>query len=92
MPPKKVSQDEWAQLIAKGVNRHELEQSLGLEYRLRYLRKHVTVPIVIGLAAILVYVLFYGFAALIKDFLSWTIGITVVTTALAIFGPPIRRR
>jgi len=92
MPSRKVSQEEWAKIVAQGKWRRALERELGWESRFGYLRRHVTVPIVIGVAAILLYLVLYGASSFLKDFLSWVIGITVVTTLLALFGTPLRRR
>ena len=86
MAAQKVSQQEWAELIAKRMSQYEEERGLDWDRQVRYLRRHITYPIIIGLAAIVIYWYFYGGSLLLKDILSWVIGITVVTTMLAIFG------
>lgn len=80
-----MKRKEWAEMIERGMRRHEQQQAVEQNRRMRDLRKYIPIPIVLGLLASILYVLLWGWETFLQDFLSWVIGITIVTTVLALF-------
>ena len=87
--PNKLSGKEWAELVERGLKRHEFDLA---HQRERLLRHYLPIPIAIGVAACGLYILLWGWESWFKTFLSWTIGVTIVTALVAIFARPGRRR
>lgn len=82
-----MSKEEWAAMIERGIRRHELARARSRRKVLRHLRHFLPVPILIGLVASVLYVRVWGWASFLQALLSWVVGITLVTTLLAIFVP-----
>jgi len=47
------------------------------------IRQYISFPIIIGIVASIIYFNMFGFNMYVKDLLSWTIGITIVSVVLA---------
>lgn len=87
-----LSQKEWAMQIEQGMRRHDMKQQREQERRFDHLRHYLPIPIVIGIIACFLFIWLYGWRSFLEVFLSWVIGITIVTTVIALFGRKRRRR
>ena len=64
---------------------HQSRISENFRERLFYYTEYLPIPILIGLIAAYILYYFYGPKVLIQALLSWTIGITLVTTMVGSF-------
>jgi hypothetical protein len=83
---RKVSPEQWAYEISRAsqlrnVQRHKARQ-LKFRYYDTFLSKLMPVPIIVGLAAIVLIVHFYGWMDLGKLALSWIVSVTLISTVV----------
>ena len=84
----KLSGKEWAEVIERGLKRHEFDIA---RQRERLLWHYLPIPIAIGILACIIYILYWGWESWFQTFLSWIIGVTIVTAVVATFTRQRRR-
>lgn len=82
----KLDKKEWQAQIRKTIHEeHQREEKIAQrkakEAAHKY-KKYLPVPIVIGIIACIIMYKEYGIEQLIETILSWTIGITIITTII----------
>ena len=79
----KLNQAQWARLIEQRMKRYELEQHLERKNQWKKIRKYLSVPILIGIGAIWLYIVLFGWEWMMKGILNGIISATLIATILA---------
>jgi hypothetical protein len=83
---RKVSPEQWAYEINRAAHvrmmQKEKARKLKFHYYEEYLSKLMPLPILIGGAAILLIIHFYGWQDLGKLALSWLVSVTIISTII----------
>ena len=82
---KILTMKEWHSLVRQSKDNriYKTEKKKEWKHFTHLFRVLTPIPIVIGLTAAIITWKFYGPSELTKIFLSWTIGITLITTVIA---------
>jgi hypothetical protein len=84
MAVTKITRKQWAQMIERGMRKHEFLSARGrLERFWRYMNKHKAASLALGLVAITIYVNLWGVKELFKTAVTYTIIITLLATLVA---------
>lgn len=79
----KLSKQEWAFFIEKGLRRHIHRQKYNPDSFWQFINQNRIVPLTLGIVACTTVIYIWGWKELLHMLLSWTIGIIVVTTLVA---------
>ena len=74
-----LSKKEWAKLIEKGLRKQELERQ---KARNKSFRIRISIPIIIGIATILVYLLLFHWTWMVKGILNAIIAATLIAAMM----------
>lgn len=84
MNTTKLSRKEWAAMVEKGLRKHEFLSKRSRSERFwRYIARHKTISILLGLTAIMIYLNQWGARELFKTMVTYTIMITLLATIFA---------
>lgn len=78
-----VSKKEWAKMIEKGIRKHELQKRTE---RQKSFRVQLSIPIIIGIIAIIVYLSLFHWTWMVKGMLNAIIATTLIATFMTYFN------
>ncbi len=91
MTVKKLSRREWAKYIERSMKRYQAREAAAKRRTYVRLRHYLPIPVLIGVVASIFFVWRWGVWLLLQHVLSWVIGITIVTTVIALLGERFMR-
>ena len=81
---------EWEEVIKVALAKYKREEANAARKKqlsqLKILRKYISIPIVVGLVALVAIYFFFGMGEVLKTLLSWVVGVTIVATVVAALG------
>ena len=80
----KLNQAEWARLIEQRLKKYELQQAIQRKHKWQHLKKYVSIPIIIGVSCIWIYLALFDWEWMVKGVLNAVISATLVAAFLTI--------